>query len=186
MKSRDEIKPVLWYSAVTRTLENLLALVAGFAGTSSANIRYLQSLPHQGLSVVIAIIGSFAVSLSIYSFFEINIPPSFVLIALMIVLFFLSGIYFLYKETVNRKLVITNRNVEYQDNYLDREKTQVAKADITNIDARKSLLGRLFDIGSLRIYTAGSQEPIIKMRKIKTPEKIQKQLLRINEQQSSF
>lgn len=69
------------------------------------------------------------------------------------------------------KFTITDREVLFEKGILNKEHSEIALASVPSVKVKQSLLNRMFDVGTVEIYTAGDNPEIVASG-LPTPKKV--------------
>lgn len=123
-----------------------------------------------GIGIIGGIYNEFLTSSGIFLF----------LIGMMIIVgalaIWLGGTILTYKSYKKRYYDFYTNKIEFYDGFLTKRKATIAMERITNIDNSQSLLGRIFNLHSIKIETAGSSGAEISIAFIRNGDEIVKEL----------
>ena len=102
-----------------------------------------------------------------------NRPIGFILSVALIVAYGIGIIILLiwYLNSVGTRLTITKQKTILTEGLLSKTRTELKNENIRSISVSQSFFQRIFDVGSIEIFTAGDRPEIV-VRGLRYPEKI--------------
>lgn len=127
-----------------------------------------------GISILISfIILSIMASVFIFDAVSIKIFILIILIAMMVSGFFFGKAII---HRISNKLTITEKRIIYETGFIARKIKEIKKDNIRTIEIDQTVLERLFDIGTIKLATAGTGKYEIEFHGAKHPKKLEKKL----------